>query len=115
MQIKTQSTEQINENPKEKSEFHFKSEIVNDNILKYTYFNGEEPLTYRQLIDGLLQNSSDSKQLVSVLTDSLADANGKLSSYYWECAPVSVHNQLCQQFECVAVKAKELGELAQII
>ena len=95
--------------------FHFKSEIVNDNILKYTYFNGEEPLTYRQLIDGLLQNSSDSKQLVSVLTDSLADANGKLSSYYWECAPVSVHNQLCQHFECVAVKAKELGELAQII
>ena len=57
--------------------YNFQSEFVNDQILKYKYFNGEEPLTYRQLIDGLLQNSSDSKQLVSVLTDSLADANGK--------------------------------------
>ena len=97
--------------------FNFQSEIVNDQILKYKYFNGEEPLTYRALIDGLLQDSTDdSKGLVSVLTKSLADANRKLSSYFWECAPVSIHNQLFATIRMrLPVKAEKLGELDQII
>ncbi|WNE40485.1 MAG: hypothetical protein GBAus27B_000552 [Mycoplasmataceae bacterium] len=84
--------------------FKFKKKRVEENSIKYSFYQGKKCLNYRDFLDNLI---SEDKEFLEEFLNSLNDATKELSNYFWECVPVS-QETIDKRFEFVVTKSVAL-------